>query len=88
MDGRTVSDLYRWSLSPDEAKEAVEILKASIAATPLWGHALGSVVGLEERQRANIWSVVGDGVRAARESPGHRAAHPGRGRGVSPRHVS
>jgi type IV secretory pathway TraG/TraD family ATPase VirD4 len=58
VDGRTVSDLYRWSLSPDEAKEAVEILKASIAATPLWGHALGSVVGLEERQRANIWSVV------------------------------
>jgi type IV secretion system protein VirD4 len=79
VDGRTVSDLYRWSLSPDEAKEAVEILKASIAATPLWGHALGSVVGLEERQRANIWSVVSGGVRAARESPGHRAAHPGLG---------
>ena len=59
VDGRTVSDLYRWSLSPDQAKEAVEILKASTAATPLWGSALGSVVGLEPRQRANIWSVVG-----------------------------
>ncbi|MFI4971081.1 MAG: type IV secretory system conjugative DNA transfer family protein [Hyphomicrobiales bacterium] len=59
VDDRTVSDLYRWSLSPDQAKEAVEILKASTAATPLWGSALGSVVGLEPRQRANIWSVVG-----------------------------
>jgi type IV secretory pathway TraG/TraD family ATPase VirD4 len=53
-----VSDLYRWSLSPDEAKEAVELLRTSTAATPLWAKSLGSVVGLEPRQRANIWSVV------------------------------
>ena len=58
VDGRSVSDLYRWSLSPDEAKEAVEILSASTIATPLWSRALGAVVGLEPRQRANIWSVV------------------------------
>ena len=55
---RSVVDLYRWSLSPDEAKEAVEILKTSPRATPQWGSALGSIVGLEERPRANIWSVV------------------------------
>jgi type IV secretory pathway TraG/TraD family ATPase VirD4 len=58
VDRRSVSDLYRWSLSPDEAKEAVEILSASAIATPLWERALGAVVGLEPRQRANIWSVV------------------------------
>jgi len=58
VDRRSVSDLYRWSLSPDEAKEAVEILSASSVATPLWSRALGAVVGLEPRQRANIWSVV------------------------------
>ena len=29
VDGRSVTDLYRWSLSPDEAKEAAEILRAS-----------------------------------------------------------
>ena len=58
VDRRSVSDLYRWSLSPDEAKEAVEILSASAIATPLWSRALGAVVGLEPRQRANIWSVV------------------------------
>jgi type IV secretory pathway TraG/TraD family ATPase VirD4 len=65
---RTVSDLYRWSLSPDEAKEAVEILKTSSAATPQWGGALGTVVGLEPRPRANIWSVV-SGVFAPLASP-------------------
>jgi len=55
---RSVTDLYRWSLSPDEAKEAVEILKTSSTATPQWGSALGGIVGLEPRPRANIWSVV------------------------------
>jgi type IV secretory pathway TraG/TraD family ATPase VirD4 len=58
ISGRSVTDLYRWSLSPDEAKEAVEILRASPLATPLWSRALGAVIGLEPRQRANIWSVV------------------------------
>jgi type IV secretion system protein VirD4 len=58
VGGRTVTDLYRWSLSPDEAKEAVEILHTSALATPLWARGLGAVVGLEPRQRGNIWSVV------------------------------
>jgi len=58
VDRRSVSDLFRWSLSPDQAKEAVEVLSASTVATPLWARALGGVVGLEPRQRANIWSVV------------------------------
>jgi type IV secretory pathway TraG/TraD family ATPase VirD4 len=68
VDNRTVRDLYRWSLSPDEAKEAVEILKTSSFATPQWGSALGTVVGLESRPRANIWSVV-SGVFAPLASP-------------------
>jgi len=68
VDQRTASDLYRWSLSPDEAKEAVEILKTSSLATPQWGSALGTVVGLESRPRANIWSVV-SGVFAPLASP-------------------
>jgi type IV secretory pathway TraG/TraD family ATPase VirD4 len=68
IDNRTVRDLYRWSLSPDEAKEAVEILKTSSLATPQWGSALGTVVGLESRPRANIWSVV-SGVFAPLASP-------------------
>ena len=68
IDGRSVSDVYRWSLSPDEAKEAVEILKTSSHATPQWGSALGTVVGLESRPRSNIWSVV-SGVFAPLASP-------------------
>jgi type IV secretory pathway TraG/TraD family ATPase VirD4 len=68
IDGRSVSDVYRWSLSPDEAKEAVEILKNSGRATPQWGSALGTVVGLESRPRSNIWSVV-SGVFAPLASP-------------------
>ncbi len=55
---RSATDLYRWSLSPDEAKEAVEVLKTTSTATPQWGSALGGIVGLEPRPRANIWSVV------------------------------
>ncbi len=88
VDGRTVSDLYRWSLSPDEAKEAVEILKASSRRDATVGPRVG--IGCRARGAPARQYLVGGGVgvRAARESPGHRAAHPGRGRGVSPRDVS
>jgi type IV secretory pathway TraG/TraD family ATPase VirD4 len=68
VDDRSVSDLYRWSVSPDEAKEAVELLKTSTRATPQWGSTLGAVVGLESRALANIWSVV-SGVFAPLASP-------------------
>ncbi len=68
LEGRGVADLYRWSLSPDEAKEAVEILRGSPRATPQWGATLGGVVGLESRALANIWSVV-SGVVAPLASP-------------------
>ncbi len=68
IDERSVVDVYSWSLSPDEAKEAVEILKTSPRATPQWGSALGTVVGLESRPRSNIWSVV-SGVFAPLASP-------------------
>jgi type IV secretory pathway TraG/TraD family ATPase VirD4 len=68
VDNRCVSDLYRWSVSPDEAKEAVELLKLSPRATPQWGSTLGAIVGLESRALANIWSVV-SGVFAPLASP-------------------
>jgi type IV secretory pathway TraG/TraD family ATPase VirD4 len=68
VDSRTVSDVYRWSVSPDEAKEAVELLKTSPRATPQWGSTLGAIVGLESRALANIWSVV-SGVFAPLASP-------------------
>ena len=68
LEGRGAADLYRWSLSPDEAKEAVEILRGSPRATPQWGATLGGVVGLESRALANIWSVV-SGVVAPLASP-------------------
>ena len=68
IDARSISDVYSWSLSPDEAKEAVEILKTSRHATAQWGSALGTVVGLESRPRSNIWSVV-SGVFAPLASP-------------------
>ena len=68
IDERSVAEVYSWSLSPDEAKEAVEILKTSPRATPQWGSALGTVVGLESRPRSNIWSVV-SGVFAPLASP-------------------
>jgi len=68
VDHRSVSDLYRWSVSPDEAKEAVELLKTSARATPQWGSTLGAIVGLESRALANIWSVV-SGVFAPLASP-------------------
>ena len=54
VDDRTVSDLYRWSVSPDEAKEAVELLKASTARDAPVGEHAGMRSSGSSRERSPI----------------------------------
>lgn len=58
LDGLTVSDLYRWSLSPAAAMQAVAILAQSPEAIPLWSEELDAVISLEPKQRGSVWSFV------------------------------
>ena len=58
LDGRTPTDLYRWSLAAVEAREAVMILGTHPGAAPSWHQALESIFSTDPRQRDSVWSMV------------------------------
>ncbi|KJF15805.1 type IV secretory system conjugative DNA transfer family protein [Acidithrix ferrooxidans] len=58
IEGRTASDLLRWSLSASNSREAVKILAENPSATPGWSQALDGVISSDERHRDIVWSFV------------------------------
>lgn len=64
LDGRGATELYRWSLDPAAAGEAVRILNADSHAAPGWGEALDAIITGDPRTRDNSWA----GVRIALSS--------------------
>lgn len=61
LDGRDAGELYRWSLDPAAAGEAVRILNASPRAAPGWAEALDAIINGDPRTRDNSWA----GIRVA-----------------------
>ena len=64
LDERPPAQLYRWSLDPAAAGEAVTILERSPAAAPGWADALDQAASADPRTRDSIWL----GVRQALSS--------------------
>jgi len=58
LGGRTPTDLYRWSLSAVQAREAVAILATDPRAALSWDQALESIVTADPRQRDSVWAMV------------------------------
>ena len=58
LDGRTATDLYRWSLSPVHAQEAVAILATDPRTALAWDQALEAIVAADQRQRDSVWAMV------------------------------
>jgi type IV secretory pathway TraG/TraD family ATPase VirD4 len=58
LDGRAAVELYRWSLSPIAAEDAVAILAQSPGAAAAWDSALESILAADPRQRDSTWSMV------------------------------
>ena len=58
LDGRGAAELYRWSLSPAAAMEAVQVLDNATGAAPGWATALGALVENDPRSRDSIWLGV------------------------------
>jgi type IV secretion system protein VirD4 len=56
LDGRTSADLYRWSLSALQAREAVLILATHDRAADSWHQALDGIISADARQRDSVWS--------------------------------
>nr|WP_281353483.1 type IV secretory system conjugative DNA transfer family protein [Phytoactinopolyspora mesophila] len=58
LDDRTARDLYRWSLDPVHASEAVRVMHNASAAAAGWADALDATISMDERTRSNVWSGV------------------------------
>jgi len=58
LDGRGSQDLYRWSLSAPQAREAVTILATHPGAASSWHQALEAILSSDQRQRDSVWAMV------------------------------
>lgn len=64
LDDRPPADLYRWSLSPAAAKDAVDILVHAPGAALAWDKALDAIVSADQRQRDSVWAMVSNAFAA------------------------
>ncbi|MGN6129637.1 MAG: type IV secretory system conjugative DNA transfer family protein [Nocardioidaceae bacterium] len=58
LGGKGSQDLYRWSLSAPQAREAVTILASHPDAAGSWHQALEAIVSSDQRQRDSVWAMV------------------------------
>lgn len=77
LGGCTTADLYRWSLSANQAREAVIILTTHPAATTAWDKALESIVTADVKQRDSVWAMVGIAFAALADPDVLDALSPG-----------
>ncbi len=79
LDGRRAVDLYRWSLHPALAEDAVTVLNRHPDAASGWADALDAAVHADPRTRDSVWLGVRQSL-AALADPDVLAAvdpHPG-----------
>jgi type IV secretory pathway TraG/TraD family ATPase VirD4 len=84
LGGRTATDLYRWSLSPVHAQEAVAILATDPRCALAWDQALESIVGADQRQRDSVWAMVSIAFAALADPRVLHALSPAVGEGFDP----
>ena len=58
LDGRPPAELFRWTLDPSAAAEAVAILNSHPLAATGWGDSLGAMIDADPKTRDSIWQGV------------------------------
>ncbi|WP_454115669.1 type IV secretory system conjugative DNA transfer family protein [Microbacterium lacticum] len=58
LDGRDAAELFRWTLDPSAAADAVAILVASPHAATGWAESLEAMIHSDPRTRDSIWQGV------------------------------
>jgi len=58
LDGRPPAELFRWTLDPSAAADAVAILAASPRAATGWAESLQAMIDADPRTRDSIWQGV------------------------------
>ncbi len=84
LDKRTPLDVYRWSLSPAGAYDAVEILAEHPGAAQAWDRALDAIISADRRQRDSTWAMVANTFAALADPQVLDAVSPGRGECFDP----
>lgn len=82
---RSSQDLYRWSLSAVQAREAVMILGSNTGAALSWHQGLESIVTADQRQRDSVWAMVSIAFAALADPKVMDAVSPGPGEDFDPR---
>lgn len=79
LDGRRALDLYRWSLNPALAEDAVAILGRDRRAADGWADALESAIHADPRTRDSVWLGVRQALAALADPDVLAAVDPGPG---------
>ena len=84
LDGRGARDLYRWSLNPALAADAIAVLARDSAAASGWADALDAAVHADPRTRDSIWLGVRQSLAALADPDVLAAVDPARGKEFDP----
>lgn len=84
LDGRRAPDLYRWSLNPALAEDAVTILTRESGAASGWADALDAAIHSDPRTRDSIWLGVRQSLAALADPDVLHAVDPAPGEEFHP----
>jgi type IV secretion system protein VirD4 len=84
LDGRRAVDLYRWSLNPALAEDAVTILNRHAGAAAGWADALDAAVHADPRTRDSVWLGVRQSLAALADPDVLAAVDPVKGEAFDP----
>ncbi|MBT2483126.1 MULTISPECIES: type IV secretory system conjugative DNA transfer family protein [unclassified Microbacterium] len=84
LDARPPSELFRWTLDPTTAAEAVAILTNSAQAATGWADSLGAMIDSDPKTRDSIWQGVALALGALADPRVLDAVSPGPGEGFDP----
>jgi type IV secretory pathway TraG/TraD family ATPase VirD4 len=84
LDDTGIEQLYRWSLEPASATEAVTILNRTDDAAEGWGDTLDGIVRMDGRTRDAIWAGVRSALSALADPAVRRSFDPPPGQGLEP----
>ncbi|QPS33585.1 type IV secretory system conjugative DNA transfer family protein [Brevibacterium casei] len=84
LDDRPASELFRWTLDPTAASEAVAILNNSAEAAAGWAESLEAMIDADPRTRDSIWQGVSLSLSALADPRVLDAVSPGPGEDFDP----
>jgi type IV secretion system protein VirD4 len=84
LDHRPPSELFRWTLDPAAAHDAVSILLSNPAAATGWGDSLQAMLEADPRTRDSIWQGVSLSLGALADPRVLDAVSPGEGERFDP----